>query len=74
MNDLFKLLEKAKNDVHYSLEIWTELLEELLADRIKYVFAKGSSVKKWDTPIDYVPILSDVDIRRTVQINPILIF
>ncbi|MFX0063912.1 MAG: hypothetical protein ACFFC7_17215 [Candidatus Hermodarchaeota archaeon] len=63
MSDFSKLLQKAKSDVRYCLEIWTELLEDLLADRIKYVFAKGSSMKQWETPIDYVPILSDVDIH-----------
>ncbi|MFW9893051.1 MAG: hypothetical protein ACFFFO_12650, partial [Candidatus Thorarchaeota archaeon] len=36
---------------------------EFLGPRLEYVYAKGSALKKWDSHIDYVPIISDVDIH-----------
>lgn len=57
------LLEKARVDVRLSLQIWTEVLEEMLGSKIAYVYAKGSAIKPWNSPIDYVPGLSDLDIH-----------
>jgi hypothetical protein len=45
------------------LQAWIEILRDELGDRIDYVYTKGSSMKKWDSPIDYVPVLGDVDIH-----------
>ena len=39
------------------------LLEFVKADNLEGVYAKGSSLKPWDSPLDYVPELSDVDVQ-----------
>lgn len=39
------------------------LLELTPAANVEGVYAKGSAVKAWDGPLDYVPELSDVDIQ-----------
>lgn len=43
------------------------ILEALLAltepDNLKGIYAKGSAIKAWDSLIDYVPELSDIDIH-----------
>ena len=58
-----KFLAQAKTDIDYSLEIWKNLLINEFNENIKYAYAKGSAVKPWDSPLDYVPILSDLDIH-----------
>lgn len=44
-------------------QTWSEVLREKFGNRIECVYAKGSAVKAWDSPIDYVPVLSDADIH-----------
>jgi len=62
--DMYKgFLEKARVDVRVSLLVWTEILEERLGSWVSYAYAKGSSIKPWSSPIDYVPFLSDLDIH-----------
>lgn len=39
------------------------LLDEAPKDAIQGIYLKGSGHKQWDTPIDYVPEISDVDIH-----------
>jgi hypothetical protein len=39
------------------------MLMDYFGDKLKYAYTKGSGIKPWDSPIDYVPILSDVDIH-----------
>ena len=63
MPDRQELLGEARKDIDACLTIWSELLEEFLGDRLNYAYAKGSSVKTWTSTIDYVPILSDVDVH-----------
>ncbi|MDQ1280488.1 MAG: hypothetical protein QG670_1751 [Thermoproteota archaeon] len=63
MDEFDDLLEKAKIDVRRSLLVWTEILEEILGNKIAYVYAKGSAIKQWHSPVDYVPGLSDIDIH-----------
>ncbi len=63
MVDWEEIQTKAKKDMECCLRIWSELLEDFLGDRLSYAYAKGSCIKKWDNPIDYVPILSDVDVH-----------
>jgi len=41
----------------------TALLEYMPAETVTGVFAKGSAYKAWDSPIDYVPELNDVDLH-----------
>ncbi len=42
---------------------WAEVLVARLPGRVRGVYWKGSALKAWDSPIDYVPGLSDVDIH-----------
>ena len=63
MEQFVKFLVQAKTDIDHSLEIWKNLLINEFNENIKYVYAKGSAVKPWDSPLDYVPILSDLDIH-----------
>jgi len=56
-------LKKAKLEVDSCIRVWRRILEEHFGDKIEYVYVKGSSVRVWDSPIDYVPVLSDVDIH-----------
>ena len=39
------------------------LLSELPEETIRGIYLKGSGHKEWDSPIDYVPEVSDVDIH-----------
>jgi hypothetical protein len=43
------------------------LLERLPREEIVGLYAKGSAVKPWDAPLDYVPELSDVDLHVLVH-------
>ncbi|PCC73721.1 hypothetical protein SAMN02745121_06839 [Nannocystis exedens] len=45
----------------------TALLERLPRDELVGLYAKGSAVKPWHAPLDYVPELSDVDLHVLVQ-------
>lgn len=60
-------LEKARREVFSCIEIWKTLFETRFSGKIEYAYAKGSGVKEWSTPIDYVPLLSDVDIHIKVR-------
>lgn len=45
-------------------DAWTEVLTQRLGPGVlRGVYRKGSAQKRWDTRIDYVPELSDVDIH-----------
>ncbi len=62
MTDYDRLHELAREDVHSCIEVWKEILSA--EDReVEYAYVKGSAIKKWDSPIDYVPEISDVDIH-----------
>ena len=63
MVDCVKLHKAARHDVRMCIQAWSETLRKFLGDRLDYMYAKGSAVKAWDSPIDYVPILSDVDVH-----------
>ena len=39
------------------------LLDEVPNHTIQAIYMKGSAQKEWDTPIDYVPEISDVDVH-----------
>ena len=41
----------------------SHLVTDNFGNELKYAYTKGSGIKPWDTPIDYVPILSDIDIH-----------
>ncbi len=56
-------LNTARKDVKTCLKIWTEILTEVFSGQIEVIYAKGSAIKPWESAIDYVPIMSDVDIH-----------
>ena len=39
------------------------LLDEIPPEEIRGIYLMGSGQKEWDSPIDYVPEISDVDIH-----------
>ncbi|MFX1512739.1 MAG: hypothetical protein ACFFCQ_09150 [Promethearchaeota archaeon] len=57
------LLKQARKDCRIAIEVWTDILRELLGDRLKWAYVKGSAIKNWSSPVDYVPLLSDLDIH-----------
>ena len=63
MTDFALLHKQARHDIRMCLQAWIEILRDELGERIDYVYTKGSSIKNWDSAIDYVPVLSDVDIH-----------
>ncbi len=63
MVDFAKLHKRARHDIRVCIQAWSETLRDVLGDKIEFMYAKGSGIKRWDTPIDYVPLLSDVDIH-----------
>jgi len=64
-----KLNELIKKDITFANDVWKSLLNDFAKDNIEYLFTKGSSAKKWQTDIDYVPIISDVDIHVKFKDN-----
>ena len=56
------VIARAKKDVDLAIKTWKRLLVEFFPS-VEYAYAKGSAVKPWHSPIDYVPILSDLDIH-----------
>ena len=56
-------MREARRDLDAAISVWRGVIEERLSDRIEYAVLKGSAVKPWDTPADYVPVISDLDIH-----------
>ena len=53
-----------KNEVNNMLQAFVEvLLEEIPDSEIKAIYHKGSAQKDWDSPLDYVPEISDIDVH-----------
>lgn len=53
-----------REEVKCILDAYVETLFEVLPEgAIKGIYFKGSAQKPWDTPLDYVPELSDVDVH-----------
>ena len=63
MQDYSELMEKAREDTRVAMEVWAEILPQFFGSRLEYVYAKGSALKPWDSHIDYVPTISDVDLH-----------
>jgi hypothetical protein len=62
MPDFEELQTRAREDIQVALSVWTEILGS--PERgAKFAYAKGSATKEWDSPIDYVPVVSDLDIH-----------
>ena len=71
--DYVSMMSAAKNDICYAIKSWKTVLTSILKENLIYAYAKGSALKKWETEIDYVPILSDLDIHvKLKQGNEIL--
>ncbi|MHA2290324.1 MAG: hypothetical protein ACXABG_16175, partial [Promethearchaeota archaeon] len=56
-------MKVAYKDVQTCLNIWKDILIEEFPGKIVVIYSKGSACKPWESAIDYVPILSDVDIH-----------
>jgi len=63
MSEYSEYMKQAKKDVDLCVEIWRSIFEEHYAETIDYAYSKGSAVREWESFIDYVPVLSDVDIH-----------
>ena len=63
-NDYYPDKEALRREVNFMLEAFVEvLLEEIPKSAIEMIYFKGSAQKNWESPLDYVPELSDVDIH-----------
>ena len=55
---------RVRREVDAMVESFVEaLLDEIPREEIQGIYLKGSGQKEWDSPIDYVPEISDVDIH-----------
>ena len=56
--------QRLRHEINSIAESFVEvLLDEIPPREIRGVYLKGSGHKEWDSPIDYVPEISDVDIH-----------
>ena len=63
-NDAYPDPEHLRYEVSRMTEAIVEtLLDNIPKDEIRAVYLKGSAKKRWDTPIDYVPEASDLDVH-----------
>lgn len=56
-----------KEEISSAIGIWKELIIDFQGDNLSYIYAKGSAIKNWDSLIDYVPVLSDIDIHYGIH-------
>ena len=55
-----------RREVQAAIDSWVEVLLDRLPDgAVRGIYFKGSAQKAWDSPVDYVPELSDVDLHLT---------
>ncbi len=74
MPDFQPLQARAREDIESCGQAWNAVLQTEFGNKLDYVIMKGSCVKPWDSPIDYVPVLSDVDIHvKTVDDAPMIL-
>jgi hypothetical protein len=66
MGGIVNRLEGFRRDVDVCVEVWSNVLRESLGSKVLYAYLKGSTAKRWDTFMDYVPLVSDVDIHVKV--------
>lgn len=63
-NDGYPDPERLRYEVSCMTDTIVEtLLDSIPNDEIRAIYLKGSAKKRWDTPIDYVPEASDLDIH-----------
>jgi len=63
MSEYSELMQKARADTECAMRVWADILPQFIGTRLDCVYTKGSANKTWDSYIDYVPIISDVDIH-----------
>lgn len=56
-------LGEARKDVETAIAVWGELIPKRMGDKISYATLEGSVLKSWDDLVDYVPVISDLDIH-----------
>ena len=56
-------MREARRDVDAAVAVWRGVIEERLSDTVECAMLKGSAAKPWDSPADYVPLISDLDIH-----------
>ena len=56
-------MREARRDVDAAIAVWRGVIEDRLSDAVEYAMVKGSAAKPWDSPADYVPLISDLDIH-----------
>lgn len=63
-NDGYPDPERLRYEVSCMTEAIVEtLLDNISKEEIRAIYLKGSAKKRWDTPIDYVPEASDLDVH-----------
>lgn len=63
-NDGYPDPERLRDEVSCMSDAIVEtLLDNVPKDEIRAIYLKGSAKKQWDTPIDYVPEASDLDVH-----------
>ena len=63
-NDGYPDPERLRHEVSLMTEAIVEtLLDQIPRKAIRAIYLKGSAKKQWDTPIDYVPESSDIDLH-----------
>ena len=63
-NDGYPDPKRLRHEVSHMADAIVEtLLDNIPSDEIRAIYLKGSAKKRWDTPIDYVPEASDLDIH-----------
>ena len=72
MPDWEEMLKRAKEDVLCAIEVWSDVLQETFGPRLDYVYTKGSAMKNWESLVDYVPVISDVDIHIKMRDSNLL--
>lgn len=56
-------LELAHVDISNYKTLISSKFKEYFSDSIEYAYFKGSALKKWDSYLDYVPLISDLDVH-----------
>ena len=55
---------KLRHEINHMADSFVEvLLDDIPSQEIRGIYLKGSAQKEWDSPVDYVPEISDVDIH-----------
>ncbi len=55
--------KRLRAEVEAMTEAYLTAIEAVIPGVLEGAYLKGSAVKRWDTPLDYVPEVSDVDVH-----------